>query len=203
MVLFFFLRWEIESPSALKQRRMCEGAHDSQCSQALRQKGAHTGWCIWWCQPSPQFCSEEPGNTHVSHQSAAVGSQSPKKQAEVSPPITSQALQHRLLTAGWQQPGEGMDSTTHLQTILLQPLHSLRLLSGDPAYLLGSRGSRIEQGPHKKGPGCVASLVRGWAQEEYSEFCNSIRGWIANPLQTAGCHEVSTGVIISMIITNT
>ena len=38
-----FLWWETESPSALKQSRMPEDAHDSQCSQAPRQKGAHMG----------------------------------------------------------------------------------------------------------------------------------------------------------------
>lgn len=73
------------------------------------------------------------------------------------------SLKGVFLPDRWHQSGEGMDSTIHLQTFLLQFLHLLLPLPGDPTYVLGSRDSKMEPGsPPKKGQ---AVLPAWWGIE--------------------------------------
>lgn len=64
-------------------------------------------------------------------------------------PLPSLATHRFCLTDRWCQPEEGMDCTIHLQTFLLQPLHSLLPLLGDPTHLLGRQQNRAGCSPKK------------------------------------------------------
>lgn len=76
--------------------------------------------------------------------------QSPKNEALQLNSLPGLETHGLCLTDERHHPGEGGDSTVHLQTILLRPLHSLLPLPGDPTDLLGSRDSKKEQGPSQK-----------------------------------------------------
>lgn len=205
----FFLWWEIESPSALKQSRMREGAHDSQSSQALRQKGAHVGKCasddasdgvshhhnlLWRTQGHPTF----PSICHCQLSPLRNSPASWSLSTYHLPGLATQVVIDRWLTTARGGNGQHNSPPNYFAS---SPSLATSALRGSYLSSVEQRQQNRAASSQKQGQ-CVASLVRGWAQEEYSEFCNSGSAWIANPLQTAGCYEVSTGAIISMIITN-
>lgn len=124
--------------------------------------------------------------------------QSPKNEA--LPGLATHGL---CLTDERHHPGEGADSTVHLQTILLWPLHSLLPLPGDPTDLLGS--SRRQNGAgsfSKKGQAMLPARWGGARRRSRVNIAIASVPWLQIRCKLQYCREVSTGLTVSMIIAN-